>query len=267
MLFEVTDKFKKAWGGTPSFDELMALDGEMYRQVARRKTFKFNLNGNDYFAKIHRGVGWGEIFKNVITARKPVLGASNEYDAINALTKLGIRTMTLAAYGQRGSNIAELESFVITESLEPALSLEDLTLNWASEKPSLGLKRALIKRVAIIARQIHQHGLNHRDLYICHFLLKDVDFKNMTDPNCLPLYLIDLHRVQIRSKTPERWLVKDIAALYFSSMDIGFTKRDFYRFIKEYFECSLHDALEQKGSFLDKVSDKALHLKGKPLKG
>lgn len=267
MSFEVSDKFKKVWGSSPSFDELMALEGEMYRQVARRKTFKFNVNGNDYFAKIHRGVGWGEIFKNVVTVRKPVLGASNEYDAINALTKLGIRTMTLAAYGQRGANIAELESFVITESLEPALSLEDLTVNWVSEKPSLSLKRALIKRVAIIARQIHQHGLNHRDFYICHFLLKSADLQNIQDPNELPLYLIDLHRVQIRSKTPERWLVKDIAALYFSSMDIGFTKRDFYRFIKEYFECSLRDAFEQKGSFLDKVNNKALYLKAKPIKG
>ena len=266
MPFEVSDKFKKAWGGSPSFDELMVLEGDMYRQVARRKTFKFNVNGNEYFAKIHRGVGWGEIVKNLITARKPVLGASNEYEAINALTKRGVKTMTLAAYGQRGMNIAELESFVITESLEPALSLEDLTADWARQKPSLSLKRALIKRVAIITRQMHQHGLNHRDLYICHFLLKDADLHDMTDPNDLPLYLIDLHRVQIRSKTPERWLLKDIAALYFSSMDIGLTKRDFYRFIKEYFECSLRDAFERKGNFLSQVSNKALHLKGKPIK-
>ena len=39
------------------------------------------------------------------------------------------------------------------------------------------------------------------------------------------LYLIDLHRMQLRRKTPSRWIVKDIAGLYYSSMDIGLTKR------------------------------------------
>lgn len=42
MKLEVTEEFQKDWGDTPSFDQLMALDGEMYRQVARRKTFKFH---------------------------------------------------------------------------------------------------------------------------------------------------------------------------------------------------------------------------------
>ena len=153
MSFELSNKFKEHWAGSPSFDELMALDGEVYRQVARRKTFKFSLQGHEYFAKLHKGVGWAEIVKNWLLLRKPVLGAVNEYEAIKALRKLGVNTMTLAAYGQRGTNPAELDSFVITESLEPALSLEDLSLNWAKQPPEPRLKRALIKCVASMSGQ------------------------------------------------------------------------------------------------------------------
>ncbi len=266
MPSEVSQQFEKDWGGLPSFDELMALDGEMYRQVARRKTFKFDLNGNEYFAKIHNGVGWREIIKNLVQGRKPVLGARNEYDAIYALTKLGIKTMTLAAYGQRGFNLAELESFVITESLEPAISLEDFCADWAVNKPERRLKRALIKRVASITRELHENGINHRDLYICHFLLNESELQSLIDLSELPLYLIDLHRVQIRPKTPQRWLIKDLAALYFSSMDIGFTKRDFYRFVREYSKNSLKTEFRNNKEFWSKVEKKALRLWAKHLK-
>jgi len=267
MPFEVSTIFKENWGNEPSFDELMALDGEMYRQVARRKTFKFTLNNHDYFAKIHKGVGWREIIKNLVQGRLPVLGAINEYEAINALTKLGIKTMTLAAYGQRGSNIAELDSFVITESLEPSVSLEDYCADWTNEKPPLKLKRALIQRVATITRQIHAAGINHRDLYICHFLLKENELDVLADFNDVQLYLIDLHRVQMRPKTPTRWLIKDVAGLYYSSMSIGFTKRDFYRFIREYTGNELRAEFSNNMDFWSKVESKALYLYSKPVKG
>ena len=266
MKFDVTNEFKNDWGGEPTFDELMALEGEMYRQVARRKTFKFSLNDKFYFAKIHRGVGWVEILKNLAQGRLPILGAENEYDAIRILKKLGIKTMTLAAYGRRGLNIAEQESFVLTVSLEPATSLEDFCANWAAEKPSLKLKRALIKRVAKITRCLHENGINHRDLYICHFLLKEGDLDSLRDVNDVQLYLIDLHRVQIRSQTPVRWQVKDLAALYFSSMDIGLSDRDLLYFIHHYTGNSISKELAVNSGLWAEVERKALILKVKPIK-
>ncbi len=33
------------------------------------------VDGRGYFVKIHRGIGWGEIAKNLLTAKLPVLGA------------------------------------------------------------------------------------------------------------------------------------------------------------------------------------------------
>ncbi|MBV1875902.1 MAG: lipopolysaccharide core heptose(I) kinase RfaP [Cycloclasticus sp.] len=266
MKFDVTNEFKKDWGGGPTFDELMALEGEMYRQVARRKTFKFNLNDNEYFAKVHKGVGWNEIFKNLLQGRKPVVSAANEYEAINLLKKLDVKTMTLAAYGHRGFNMAELESFVITESLEPAISLEDFCVDWSTNKPPLKLKRALIKRVAKITRCLHENGINHRDLYICHFLLKEGDLDSLKDINDVQLYLIDLHRVQIRSQIPIRWQVKDLAALYFSSMDIGLSRQDLFYFIHHYTGNRVSKELAVNSELWVEVKRKAHILKAKPIK-
>jgi heptose I phosphotransferase len=120
--------------------------------------------------------------------------------------------------------------------------------------------------VASITRELHENGINHRDLYICHFLLNESELQSLIDLSELPLYLIDLHRVQIRPKTPQRWLIKDLAALYFSSMDIGFTKRDFYRFVREYSKNSLKTEFRNNKEFWIKVEKKALRLWAKHLK-
>jgi heptose I phosphotransferase len=263
MKLEWSEKFKKSWGSTPSFDELMALDGQIYRAIARRKTFKFERNGQAYFAKIHQGVGWGEILKNLIRLRLPVLGAKNEYDAIAALTAINVNTMTLAAYGQRGWNPAELESVVITESLEPSMSLEDYCADWRLNKPDFKLKQALICQVASMSKRMHGQGINHRDLYICHFLMKEGALEQFANGMDICLYLIDLHRVQIRDKVPLRWQVKDLAALYFSSMDIGLTKRDLYRFIKVYSKETLKNELTVNKHFWQRVEKRALSLYAK----
>jgi hypothetical protein len=106
--------------------------------------------------------------------------------------------------------------------------------------------------VARITRIMHANGMNHRDCYICHFLLDQT-----TENTALPrLYLIDLHRAQIRAVTPTRWVVKDLAGLYFSSKDIGLTSRDLLRFIREYRQLDLHDVLTREGTFWKKVKQR-----------
>ncbi|MGD6768682.1 lipopolysaccharide kinase InaA family protein, partial [Mammaliicoccus lentus] len=77
------------------------------------------MDGKGYFVKIHRGIGWGEILKNLVTARLPVLGAGQEWTAIQRLNDAGVSTMTAVAYGERGSNPAQQHSFIITEELAP----------------------------------------------------------------------------------------------------------------------------------------------------
>src|SRR6185295_20373102 len=60
------------------FDRILALEGEVYRNVAGRKTLRFSRDGKSYFLKVHLGVGWKEIIKNLIRFRLPVVSAKTE---------------------------------------------------------------------------------------------------------------------------------------------------------------------------------------------
>ena len=265
MKLELTPEFAAQLpAGIEIFDYLMQLDGEMFRDVANRRTLRFTLNDKRYFLKAHYGVGWKEIFKNLLQLRLPVLGARNEWCAIQTLQQLGVDTMTLVAHGERGLNPARRQSFVITEALEQTVSLEDFCADWESSPPlsksGLRLKRALINRVATIARQMHASGINHRDFYICHFLLDISSDVFKQPPAALRLSLIDLHRVQLRKRTPVRWVVKDIGGLYFSSMRIGLTRRDLFRFMKVYRDTTLRATLHEDGRFWSRCRLRACSL-------
>lgn len=248
------------WHVQDTFDQLFAIDGRVYREQGGRKTLRFTLNGKNYFAKFHNGVGWKRIIKDLLELRLPVIGAQTEWRAIQRLEQLGINTMHLVGYGKRGWNPARLQSFVITEELANTVSLEDFCRDWPTSPPSYALKRALITEVAKIARTLHEDGINHRDFYICHFLVDMSTGPDRIDPRHLSLYLIDLHRMQIRRRIPRRWRVKDIGSLYFSSMDIGLTKRDLLRFIRVYRNKPLKACLDEHKLFWWQVKRRAVAL-------
>lgn len=229
----------------------MALRGECVRAQEGRVTHRIMLDERAYFVKQHTGVGWREIIKNILQLRLPVISAKNEWLAIRKLESLQIAVPFIAAYGLQGKNPARTQSFIVTGELAPTISLEDLTRNWKNDPPAYRLKQNLLTEVASIARKLHESGINHRDFYLCHFLL---DTTHLDTLHNLKIYLIDLHRAQIREKTPERWLIKDVASLYFSSMDIGLTQRDLYRFMKIYRGKQLREIISTEAEFWQKVT-------------
>lgn len=257
MKLKLDEPFASLWAGQDAFVAVEQLQGEVYRELEARRTLRAEVAGRGYFVKIHRGIGWGEIFKNWLTAKAPVLGAEQELQAIERLQANNIATMTAVGFGARGSNPAQQHSFIITEELAPTISLEDYSINWRSQPPEPRLKRALIKRVAQMVREMHRAGVNHRDCYICHFLLHT---DQPISAESFRLSVIDLHRAQTRAKTPKRWRNKDLAALYFSALDIGLTERDKLRFLREYFQQPLVDILHDEATLLAWLEDKAAKL-------
>lgn len=235
----------------PIFEQMMALHGERFRHLEGRETQRITLGDKHYFIKQHMGVGWKEIIKNLLQLRWPVLGAKNEWQAIQKLTQLGIDVPKVLAYGQRGWNPATQQSFILMEELAPVVSLEDLTQQWKQAPPAFALKCWLIKEVARIARTLHQNGINHRDFYLCHFLWDERKKK---------LFIIDLHRAQLRNKTPMRWIIKDLAGLYFSSKDSGLSRRDQFRFMKVYAAKPLRDIIGEDSEFWLKVKGRGEQL-------
>lgn len=254
MKIELSEPFKSLWAGKDPFTEVEKLTGDVYRELSGRKTLRTQVADKGYFVKIHRGIGWAEILKNLITAKLPVLGAGQELKAIKKLHTIGVDTMTAVGFGEKGINPAKQYSFIITEELAPTISLEDFSLNWVKEPPELRLKWAFIKRVAEMVGQMHRAGVNHRDCYICHFLLHT---DRPITPENFKLSVIDLHRAQLHSKLPSRWRNKDLAALYFSVLEIGLTKRDLWRFLTVYFQKSPKEILKQEKNLLQWLENKA----------
>lgn len=248
------EPFRSLWQGRDPFAEVEKLQGEVFRELEARRTLRTEVDGRGYFVKIHRGVGWGEILKNWLTAKAPVLGAGQEWAAIQRLTEVGVPTMTSVAFGERGANPATQHSFIVTEELAPTVSLEDFCRDWPSDPPPPALKRALIAEVARMTGGMHRAGVNHRDCYICHFLLHTDKAVTADD---FRLSVIDLHRAQVRSAVPLRWRNKDLAALYFSALDIGLTRRDKLRFLRTYFQRPLRDILRDEARLLAWLEHKA----------
>ncbi len=237
-ILEVPAAIKQQINSPDVFNALLRMQGKVFRDVKGRKTIQVKLHDKSYFIKQHFGVGWREIIKNLIAFKKPILGAITEVNAIRKLDEIGIATTPLVAFGQQGCNPAKQQSFVMTADLGDITSLEDVSADWKNTSPNPIFKQQLIIAVAKIAKKLHENGINHRDFYIGHFCLDNLSNDNLIQHNknlpAIKLYLIDLHRVLIHAKPSINGNMKDIAALYFSSMDIGLTKRDLMCFRKHY---------------------------------
>ena len=216
------------------FIDLSHQPGKVYRQQAGRVTKAIQWNNQACFVKLHSGIGWREIIKNLLQGRLPIVGAKTEYRALKHLASSNILSLEPLAFEHYGLNPAQKKSFLITKALEKTESLETLCARWREHPPSIAFKRALIRALAQMACRLHQSGLNHRDFYLCHFLF---DLEHYEKTHEIKLILIDLHRAQIRKRVPLRWQHKDIAGLYFSALDIPLTRRDLFLFMRIYQAC------------------------------
>ena len=230
------------------FEDIMAMQGKAFRDVPGRKTMRIQLGDKSYFIKQHFGVGWGEIFKNLMSFKLPILGAMTEVTAIKKLDDIGIATTPLVAYGQRGYNPATLQSFVINEDLGDIVTLEELFEAGLQANIHAPSRPAILKALGELAAKLHSAGLSHRDFYLCHFVCKKAELESGN----VNLHLIDLHRVLQGQPSHGAAVMKDMAGLCFSMLQIGLTAADF-SVIKQYY-------LSQTNAFWAKVEARAQQL-------
>ena len=253
------DELKQFFEGEDRFNIAQSIDGKVFREYENRVTKQFQFQNKSYFIKFHGPVGWKEIFKNLIQIKVPVIGAKREYEALNHLYKNTIHCPQIKGFGKKGLNPSRESSFLITEELYETISLEDFFLKGLHKDLTRKERTNLIKAAASHIRKMHMSGLNHRDLYLCHLhIKKETDFHNVK------IYLIDLHRAQIRSTVPERWIVKDIGGFLHSAIQFNLTERDFYRFMMTYYNCSFRDLVMRHSTILRKILDRAFSMYLKP---
>ena len=245
--------------GKDPFDYFYAQDGEVYRALEFRRTYAMTLEGKTWFVKYHKGSSVGEILKNLGQFRLPVLDAGNEMQALTRLAELGIAVPSMAAFGIRGLSPLSRESFIVTDDVGTQENLEDLTRHWIDTPPAFSEKLTLLRKVADIARTMHQAGICHRDFYLCHFMV----IRKGDLPSDISLTLLDLHRALVKQQLGQRWIIKDLAGLYFSAMDIGLTQKDLLRFVRLYSGSPLRVTLKENRDFWDKVSERAIRMKAR----
>ena len=258
LLF-LDKELRQIFSDEDTFSFAQNMDGKVFRKYENRVTKQFEIHDKSYFIKFHGSVGWKEIFKNLIQMKTPVVGAQREYNALNHLSKKAINCPKIKGFGKKGYNPAKSSSFLVTEELYGTISLEDFFLKDLHKNLSFKQKNNLIEAVAILIRKMHLSGLNHRDLYLCHLHIKtEIDF------NDIEIYLIDLHRAQIRSSVPLRWQVKDLGGFFHSAIQFNFTERDFYRFMMTYYNCTLKEMLSSHQGIIKKILNRAFSMYLKP---
>jgi len=216
--------------GLDSLDDFMRLEGMVVKSAVReRSTHRLDLEGVTVYMKKHFFPGIREILKNFLRFRFP-LGALNEWRALLAFHAHNIPTMTPICAGRKPLLWKiEKESFLLTDDLGKASRLDHfLKLNGAipCRGELLETKKRILENLAEITRRMHSAGINHRDYYLCHILVDDRE----------RLYVIDLHRVSVRDKIGKRWMVKDLAALLFSSLEVPVTHGQRLAFYKRYMQ-------------------------------
>ena len=218
--------------GLDSFDEFMRLEGMVVKSAVReRSTQRLDLEGVTVYVKKHFFPGIREILKNFVRFRFP-LGALNEWRALLAFHAHNIPTMTPICAGRKPLLWKiEKESFLLTDDLGEASRLDDF-LKGNAPIPCRGkvleTKKRILENLADITRRMHSAGINHRDYYLCHILLDSEE----------RLYVIDLHRVDVSDSVGKRWIVKDLAALLFSSLEVPVTHGERLAFYKRYMRIS-----------------------------
>jgi heptose I phosphotransferase len=209
--------------GLVGFEDVMATSGgRCLRALADRENWRLELRDADrrprgVYLKKHHVRTWASRLRAKLGAGPGETAARIEARNVRHLDADGIDVMHLVAYGEALHRDGLLESFLLTEELSGYVQLDQfLTERFpvreldrtAPKSPELD---RLIRRVAEVARRFHAAGYNHRDLYCCHFFVRE------PSPGQFDIKLIDLQRVQHRRRRRRRWVVKDLAQLAYSA--------------------------------------------------
>ena len=235
------------------------VEGNIHRQVKGRCTLRTHVDGRAYFLKRHLGVGWGEILKNLMVGKKAVLGAENEYRACLHLARHDVLAPRAAAFAIERGNPARRRSFVLCGELAGFDSLEDLTDAWADAPPSPLAKRRLVVAAARFVRRLHEIGLAHRDLYICHLLIN----RRKWAAREVELAVLDLHRARLQSPISHFWRCRDLAALLFSTLHLNLSRFSQLRFVRLYAGRPLREVFDNDSALWRGVERRAKALRKK----
>jgi heptosyltransferase II len=164
---------------------------------------------------------------NWLSARRRISCGLFEVESTAKLTAAGVNTPKIISYGEQLGIFFEKRSFIVTEKIPDAESLERRLPDCFSAPATienLKLRRKFIAQLAAFVKRFHEINYRHRDLYLSHIFYGDNG----------RFYLIDLARTFKPGLFAERFRIKDIAQLYYSAPASFFSKTDRLRFYLGY---------------------------------
>lgn len=218
------------------FDTVMHVqNGTVIKQTMNeRSTVKFSLKDNGAEMGVYLKRYQSPVLKTWLASLlrfSMPRNAMDEWNNILTFHTLDIPTMIPLSAGLKKQAGFKKESFLLTREIEGVKRLDHYLAHHFSSHPKdhrFKEKKTLTETLARLVRRMHGSGLNHRDLYLCHILVKKDTRNNWS------IYFADLHRVDQRNKVPLRWKVKDLAALHYSADTTIVTRADRLRFIAHY---------------------------------
>ncbi len=202
-------------------DFFLAPTTNSFRAVSERLTVGLDLQNGDKMVRVYLKRHWSETKSH---STQPHIEALSEWENLSHLSKDGIPVPEPLAFGC-GFIDGHSVGFVILKEVAGVQGDHFLRDNW--KMMNVKRKNDLLQKWAKLAADFHRLGYNHRDFYLCHFFVHD-DRENFI------LHLIDLQRVQKRRFFRQRWIVKDLAQMAYSSLSLvskTFRLRFFLKFL------------------------------------
>ena len=204
-----------------SFEELFNIQGNIVRSSKNRETVEFLFKNKKYFIKRFSKGSLLQNFFNELGIVNDVSNAENEYSAYKILQDIGVETPKLVCYGNE-KKIWNNRSFVISEEIKNFEQLDFFFSKAKYRKYHKNHQDRIYKKVVQIINKLHQNGIVHHDLYLCHFLL---DLNALENKKNIKIYLIDFHRLEKKTKVSSKRISKELGDLLFSIKYFGNEER------------------------------------------
>jgi hypothetical protein len=221
MTEEVTDRFHAKQGRTIGRWSLTAADGRQLVVYLKRHYKLPRLDGL-----------LAALFPS--KARSPGL---QEWEHLTWAEKQGLPVPRAVAAGEIVGPRGKLQSFLAVEELTGMLALHEaipLAQSHLDRTTFAKWKRTLAREMARLSRLLHDRSAFHKDLYLCHFYIREEDAKRLPGDWRYRVVVIDLHRLA-RHRLASFWFkAKDLAQLHYSSEVPGVTDRDRLAFWRAY---------------------------------
>ncbi|MHC5083300.1 MAG: lipopolysaccharide kinase InaA family protein [Planctomycetota bacterium] len=216
-----------------TMDEVFAARGEDINPQflpAHRARMRLTLapDGPVVYLKRYDNPPKSEQIKNWIEHKHRATTDVYDWQPIAHMERNNIACPHTIAYGHEWNGLFEKRSFIIIQELAGADPLEEklpdcLTIP-ATTPAAVKERKKFIHHLSDFVSQFHATGYRHRDLYLCHIFL-DTDGK---------FHLIDLQRLIKPILFSERYRMKDLTQLFYSTPGDCINRTDRLRFFLRY---------------------------------